>query len=147
MSADMNKLVTDVFSHPGEAFREVIPMALIGAVALVALHLILCLISRRPAERKSRWNWWEMLVYLGTIASVAALGATAFFAVIRFGALGGWLLFAHMFGAGAFVVVLPVLAITWCEANRFGGRPADEEGAAAGRPGRRPRRASSGFRK
>jgi len=128
--ADMSTLITDIFSHPGEAFRGLVPMALIGAVALAVLHLILCLIGRRPAERKSRWNWWEMLVYLGTTVSVAILGVTAFFAVIRFGALEDWLLFAHMFGAGAFVVALPVLAITWCEANRFGRRAASDEAAS-----------------
>jgi cytochrome b subunit of formate dehydrogenase len=60
------------------------------------------------------------------------LGVTSFVAMIRFGALGGWWLFIHMFGAGAFTVALPVLALTWCQANRFGcsAQPACDEGQA-----------------
>ena len=69
-------------------------------------------------------------MYLGTLASVTVLGVTSFVAMIRFGALGGWWLFIHMFGAGAFTVVLPVLALTWCQANRFGcsAQPAGDQG-------------------
>lgn len=126
MFAEMSTLIEDVAVHPGEAFGSVLPYALLGTVVLIAVHLILSFLGKRTVAAKSRWNLWERLVYLATIGSIAVLGATAFFAVIRFGALEGWLLFAHMFGAGAFVVVLPVLAITWCEANRFGRRCVSE---------------------
>lgn len=127
MFAEMSTLIQDVAVHPGEAFGDVLPYALLGTVVLIAVHLILSFLGKRPVAAKSRWNLWEKLVYLATIGSIAVLGVTAFFAVIRFGALEGWVLFAHMFGAGAFVVVLPVLAITWCEANRFGFGCASEE--------------------
>lgn len=133
MFAEMSTLIKDVAAHPGEAFGEILPYALLGAVVLVALHLVLSLFGRPAAVAKARWNLWEKLVYLAASGSIAVLGATAFFAVMRFGALEGWLLFAHMFGAGAFVAILPVLGITWCEANRFGGRRVDagEETAPA----------------
>ncbi len=127
MFAEMSTIIEDVAVHPGEAFGDVLPYALLGTVVLIAVHLILSFLGKRPVAAKSRWNLWEKLIYLATIGSTAVLGVTAFFAVIRFGALEGWVLFAHMFGAGAFVVVLPVLAITWCEANRFGCRCASEE--------------------
>ncbi|MBC8875763.1 MAG: hypothetical protein H8E44_40570 [Planctomycetes bacterium] len=127
MFADMSTLIEGIATHPGESFREILPYALVGAMVLVAMHLILALCTRREVVRKSRWNLWEKLVYLASIGSVAMLGATAFFGLLRHGILEGWLLFAHMFGAGAFVVVLPVLAITWCEASRFGGRRGGEE--------------------
>jgi len=125
----VNALMTDMAAHPGEAFRWIASGALIGAAAVVALHFVLCLIARRPAQPKARWTRWETLVYLGTIAAVCVLAATAFGTVLRHGALEGWWLMAHMAGAGAFVVVLPVLALSWCEANRFGrhrSRGADE---------------------
>lgn len=127
MIAEMSTLIEDVAVHPGEAFGDVLPYALLGTVVLIAVHLILSFLGRRSMPAKSRWNLWEKLVYLATVGSIALLGVTAFFAVMRSGALEGWMLFAHMFGAGAFVVILPVLAITWCEANRFGGRRDSEE--------------------
>jgi len=134
MFAEMSTLIENVAAHPGEAFREILPYALLGAVVLVALHFVLSLFGRPAVVAKARWNLWEILVYLATVGSVALLGVTAFFAVMRFGALEGWILFAHMFGAGAFVVVLPILAITWCEANRFGsGRVRDGEETTAPR--------------
>jgi hypothetical protein len=94
-----------------------------GAVVLVVLHLI---IFRSGRGGVSRWNWWEKLLYLATLLSVAALGITSFGAMMRLGALAGWPLFAHMFGAGALVAILPLLALTWCEANRFGETPPSE---------------------
>ena len=121
MFATWSTLGADV-AHPGDAFRGVLLVVLLGAVLLIVLHGVLSLFGRREGVAKSRWNVWEKLVYLATILSVAVLGVTAFFGVLCFGVLDGWLLFAHLFGAGAFVFVLPVLAITWCGANRFGRR-------------------------
>ena len=122
MFAEFNTLISDIAARPGEAFRSVLPMVLIGAAVLLGVHLLLSLFGRRAARPRMPWNLWERLVYLVTLGSVAVLGSTAFFAVLRFGTLQGWLLFAHMFGAGALVFVLPVLAITWCEASCFGDR-------------------------
>ena len=117
--AEIKSFSVDYAIHPAAAFRSVLPYALFGIVVLIVVHFGLSWFGGRAAARHSRWNWWERLVYLGVLGSVGLLGATAFFGVLRFGALHGWLLFAHMFGAGAFVAVLPVVALTWCEANRF----------------------------
>ncbi len=91
--------------------------AALGAVAL----------GRRASRQRRGWGWFASLVYLATVVSVTILGVTSFYSVIRFGVLDGWWLFAHMFGAGAFVFVLPVLAITWGLANRFGRRAVGED--------------------
>ena len=123
MPAHLSLLIADVASHPGDGFRKVLPFVLGGAVVLVVLHLI---ISRSGRGGVTRWNWWEKLLYLATVASIAVLGVTSFGAMMRFGILDGWILFAHMFGAGALVAILPLLSLTWCEANRFGGPPPSE---------------------
>jgi hypothetical protein len=120
MFAELSLQVAAVTGNPGEAFREILPWALIGAVVLMVLHLLFCLVRRKRPTARARGNWWEKLVYVGLVVGVAVLGVTAFAGVFRYEALEGWLLFAHMFGAGLFVVVLPVLALTWCGANRFG---------------------------
>jgi hypothetical protein len=119
MFAQLPLQIADVTKHTGEAFREILPWALMGGVVLIILHLGLCVVRRRPAAVRARGNWWERLVYLGLLASVVVLGVTAFVGMLRYEALAGWLLFVHMFGAGLFVGVLPVLALTWCGANRF----------------------------
>ncbi len=87
---------------------------------VVVLHLLLALLGGRAAKPRKRFNIWEKLVYLGALVSVAVLGVTSFYTVLRFGGMHGWWLFAHMFGAGALTGVLPLLALTWCGANRFG---------------------------
>ena len=70
-------------------------------------------------RRCPSWNWWQTLVYLGTVISVAILGLTSFYGVLRYHVLDGWLLFAHMFGAGAFTAMLPLWALTWSPAHRW----------------------------
>jgi hypothetical protein len=137
MFADISTAISAIAEHPGQAFHSVLVAALIGTAVLMVLHLALSLFGRRTTVPRARWNLWERLVYAAIVISVAILGITSFFAVLRFGVLEGWMLFAHMFGAGAFVFVLPVFAITWCEASRFGaGRTAgtsEEEAECAPR--------------
>lgn len=131
MFAELSTLVQRIIEHPGQAFRDVVPIALIGAGVVIVLHLVFTLFSPpvAPAPR-TRWRLWERIVYLAALLSVALLAATAFYSVIRLGAMGGWLLFAHMIGAGAFVVALPLIAITWCEANRFGSARGERDSGA-----------------
>jgi hypothetical protein len=133
MLAELNTATMGMAGNAGEIFRGALPVALLGVLVLVAVHLILVFVRRRGAVPRTRWGWWESLVYLGTLASVAVLGVTSFVALLRFGALGGWWLFLHMFGAGVFTFALPVLALTWCEANRC-GRPTPPAGAAGQTP-------------
>ena len=117
MFAELTTTVTEL-AEPGHGlFRGILPFALFGILVVIAIHLALTFSRRRASGDRPSWNWWERLVYLATLASVAVLGITAFYAVLASGTLGGWSLFAHMFGAGLFTVVLPVLALTWCEAN------------------------------
>ncbi len=59
--------------------------------------------------------------------SVAILGLTSFYGVLRFHVLDGWLLFAHMFGAGAFTAMLPLWALTWSSAHQW-AKPQETQG-------------------
>ena len=63
---------------------------------------------------------------------MVVLGFSAFVAMTRFGVLDGWFLYVHMFGAGALVAVLPLLAVTWSEANQFCVEPAADGMVAGG---------------
>jgi hypothetical protein len=123
-----------MLQHPGKAYPAVVALTLIALLAMLVLHLVLALIGGRAAKPRRRFNGWEKLVYLGTLASVSVLAVTSYYSVLRLGAMHGWWLFVHMFGAGAFVGALPVLALTWCVANRFPrARDADREDACAPR--------------
>ena len=104
-------------ANSGELFRRVLPFALLGVVVIMALCAAGSMIFRRGPSAPAKWNLWDMLIYLGTLGSVALLGMTSFVAVMRHGELGGWPLFMHMFAAGAFTVVLPLLALSWADAN------------------------------
>jgi hypothetical protein len=107
-----------------------LPFVLICTAVLIVLHLVITVVRRgKPVERPP-WSLWEKLVYLATIVSVAGLGVTSLLAVIRFGAMHGWMLFAHMVAAGLFVFVLPLLAITWCGVNRFAAKSGSEGNGA-----------------
>ncbi len=128
MIAELNTATMAMAGNASGMFRGILPFALLGVLVVLVVHLVLVLARRRGSVPRSPWGWWEWLVYSGTVVSVAVLGVTSFVAMIRFGALGGWWLFIHMFGAGVFTVVLPVLALTWCEANRF-ARPSQVAGA------------------
>jgi len=125
--------LTDIIEHPGKVFPAVLMATLIATVAVIFIHLVLALVSRRPAQPHSRFNLWEKLVYLGTLVAVAVAGVTSFYSVLRFGGTHGWWLFFHMFGAGALTGVLPLLALTWGGANRF-GQTAELPAAAAAQP-------------
>jgi len=124
MFANLSSRIQNIVDHPHEVFPEVLIAGLVGTGVVIFIHLVFVLVGRKPSTRRRRWNLWEKLVYFGILVSVAMLGATAFYAVLRHGAMHGWWLFAHMFGAGAFTGVLPLLAITWARANRFGREPA-----------------------
>jgi hypothetical protein len=104
----------------GLAFRRGLPFTLIALVVIVVAHLIFSYSRRDETPKRPSWNLWEKLVYLATLASVGVLGVTAFVGMLCYGVLDGWLLFFHMFGSGAFVAVLPLLALTWAGANRCG---------------------------
>lgn len=133
MLAESNLATVGMAGSASVVFRGILPLTLLGVLVVAVVHLILVLARRRGTVPRSCWGWWASLVYLGTLASVAVLGVTSFVAVIRFGTLGGWWLFIHMFGAGVFTFVLPVLALTWCEASLF-GRPAPAAGAEGQTP-------------
>jgi hypothetical protein len=104
-------------ANSGELFRQILPHALLGVLAIIALHAAGAILFRRGPASRRRWNLWDRLIYLGTIGSVGLLGTTAFGAVMRDGALAGWPLFLHMFGAGAFTAILPLVALSWSDAN------------------------------
>jgi hypothetical protein len=126
MIALLSSLFADTGAPLGDAFRAGLPFVLVCTAVLIVLHLVLSLVRRRQAVIRPPWSLWERLVYLVTLLSVAVLGVTSFSAVMRFGELHGWMLLAHMVGAGMFVLVLPLLAITWCGANRGPSRSEPE---------------------
>jgi hypothetical protein len=124
-----NNLTTnwaDIMHHPGKIFPSVLAMALIATAVVIVLHLILALLGGRAPKARKRFNIWEKLVYLGALVSVGVLGVTSFYTVLRFGGMHRWWLFVHMFGAGAMTGILPLLALTWCGASRF-GRPTQRQ--------------------
>jgi hypothetical protein len=120
MFTALSTTFSDLLHQPGGAFPTVLALVLLATAALILLHLVLALIGGRARRPRRRLNVWERLVYLGALASVTVLGVTAFYTVLQWGGMHGWWLFAHMCGAGALVVVLPLLAINWAGPSRFG---------------------------
>ena len=118
MFASLTGFLKTLASHPGQAYRDLFPVVLIATAAVVVLHLVIVLCTRRatPVPRV-RWNWWERLIYLVMVVAIADLAATAFYTVYRYDAMSGWALFAHMGGSGALILALPLIALTWAEAN------------------------------
>jgi hypothetical protein len=111
----------------------------LGVVGLIVFAYVLfgsdgllgTALSYRPSFANSRpVKTWAMLVYVFTLLSVVVSGVTGIVSWIRFDALDGWMLFAHMAGAGLLVVALPLFAITWCDVNRFHGRQVGHTAAA-----------------
>jgi multisubunit Na+/H+ antiporter MnhB subunit len=134
MPADLSALIAvlDPVAAPTWSFRQILIVALLACAVVLVLHLLLTGLPRRNRKvDRPRWNWWQRLVYLGTLLSVAVLGCTAFSAVLRHQMLDGWLLFAHMFGAGAFTAILPLLAITWSPTHCVRVSPSESQSAAA----------------
>lgn len=127
MAVDVKSIIPRLLEHPGEVFPDVLVIVLLATGAVILLHLVLALMGGRASRPRRKMNLWERLVYLGTLVSVAGLGTTAFVAVLQYGTLRGWWLFAHMFGAGAMVACLPLLAITWAGPSRFGRGAQTEE--------------------
>jgi hypothetical protein len=123
MFASFGWLIAAGSTPTGETFRKILPYALIGVIVLCAAHLVFTLVRRKKVDKTGRYRWWEMLIYLGTVGCIAVLAATSFIEMLRSGALLGWPLFVHMFAAGAFVGVLPLLAVTWCHFNTYGCCP------------------------
>ncbi len=111
---------TQFILHPNQWFPTILWSALAATAVVIVLYLMLVLVARPPRMLRKRWSWWEKLVYIATLITVAILGTTSFYSVLRYGGMHGWWLFAHMCGAGAFLAVLPLLALTWFRANRFG---------------------------
>jgi hypothetical protein len=123
-----------IVEEPGEVFPSLILPTLIATVVVLVLHCIISWIARRTrgGHRGSvRWNVWEKLLYCVTILAVGTLAGTSFYSVIAIGVLERWLLLVHMTAAGMFVAVLPLIALTWASACRFGGAAAAAKTDAA----------------
>ncbi len=113
----------DLVERPGVVYNDVLSAALIALGIVLVLHLLVVLATRGKAKlaggRRPRWSMWERLVYLAVMGSVVLLGATAFYSVLTVGAMHRWALFLHLMGAGGFVVVLALVAMTWCMPSLF----------------------------
>jgi hypothetical protein len=96
------------------AFKWVLSasVACLSAVVLVGGTARLAQPPGPTAPRATRpWTLSGRLVYLAFIASVVALSLTSFYSVLRFQAMHGWWLVAHMVSAGVFVPVVTVMAL------------------------------------
>ncbi len=127
MFADLSTNISELLLHPGKAFPSVLSIVLLATGAVILLHLVLALIGSKTSKNRRCLNVWERLIYLGTLLSVTVLAVTAFYSVLKFHAMSGWWLFAHMFGAGALVAILPLIAISWAGPSRFGGGPPSDD--------------------
>jgi hypothetical protein len=137
MFAQANEWIDQLAHQPGHLYADLVPVALIGTIVVIVVHFVLALIRRpSPPPQRPRWNLWEKLIYLAFLLCVLDLAITAFYSVLKLDAMEGWFLFVHMVGSGGLVALLPLLAITWAEANRFGsgkrGAPV-QQSAEAGR--------------
>lgn len=120
MTTTLANLLTDLGNSPAAMYPKAIIAALIATAALLLLHLLISLAKgHRPA--RPRWHLITKLIYIGAIVSVLILGATSFISVLSHGAMHGWFLFAHLFGAGAFVVFLMLIAIMWAVPSKLCG--------------------------
>jgi hypothetical protein len=119
MQANLDTLLAVVSPAEPPLFYRLLGIVLIATAAVIVLHLLLTGLRSPHRATRPAWNGWQQLIYLGTVLSVAVLGITSFYAVLRYQILDGWLLFVHMFGAGAFTALLPLLALAWCPAHRF----------------------------
>ena len=111
-------------------FGEIAIVALLVVAVGLGIHLAATVWrKRRPGVRRPRYGWVARAVYAVLLLSTAVLGGTSLYSVIPSGIMHGWLLWLHLLAAGAFVVALPVAAILWAEASRFGGARAPEHAA------------------
>ena len=106
-------LAADLLDPSASRFAFVVK-ATLGLLALVAAILAVGYLRRpsRPATPMARRPWTQsgQLAYLAFVASVAALSFTALFPVLRFQAMHGWWLVAHILSASVFVPVVTVMA-------------------------------------
>jgi hypothetical protein len=99
-------------------FDQVLIVAL-GATGVVMLaHLVVSKLAVPWPKSERGWRLWERLLYVALLGCVGVLAWTSFSALLAGSELRGWPLMIHMVGAGGFVVVLPLGAVTWADASR-----------------------------
>ena len=119
----IQRLIANMTDDPAGAYAALLPYVLGVALAVILLHLVASLVLRpNPPRWTARWNLWEKLIYLVTLLAVGVLAVTSFYAVLTVGHMLGWMLYVHLLGAGPFVVLLLLIALTWAHACRFGPR-------------------------
>ena len=114
----MNTYITaPLIGDQSGRFLPLVGWIFLGAAIAMTLHACGGWIARRrghAAPPPARWALWERLLYTVTVLAILDLSVTAFYAMAVHGHLGGWWLLAHMVGAGTFLAVLPLVALTWC---------------------------------
>jgi hypothetical protein len=107
-------LAADLVDPSVSRFGIVVKSTL-GLLALAVVILAVGYLRQPPGSTTPRarrpWTLSARLVYLAFIASVAALSLTSLFSVLRFQAMHGWWLVAHIVSAGVFVPVVTVMAL------------------------------------
>jgi hypothetical protein len=127
-------LAADPLDPSASRFAFVVK-ATLGLLALVAAILAVGRLRQlpRPATPMARrpWTKSEQWVYLAFVASVVALSFTALFSVLRFQAMHGWWLVAHIVSASVFVPVVTIMALFF--SRRMGPPVASVDNRSASR--------------
>ena len=120
MLPTLANLIQDLGNSPAAMYPKVVAAALIATAAVLLLHLLISL-SRGHRPARPRWHLLTKLIYIGAITAVLILGVTSFYSVLSHGAMHGWFLILHLYGAGAFVVFLMLIAIMWAVPSKLSG--------------------------
>jgi hypothetical protein len=96
-------------------------VAVVTALVLAIGHGVMTSMrGRRSGVTIRRWSVLELLVYAVFVITTALLGVTAIWSMAAAGMMRGWFLWLHLSAAGAFVVVLAIMAVMWCAAGSAG---------------------------
>jgi hypothetical protein len=118
----IQRLIANMTDDPAGTYATILPYVLGVAMGVILLHFVASLVLRPTAPRRTaKWNLWEKLIYTVTLLALGVLAVTSFYSVLAMGHMLGWMLYVHLLGAGAFVVLLLLVALTWAHASRFSG--------------------------
>jgi hypothetical protein len=101
-------------------FNKAVYITAVLVAVLAAVHFWASMFRRAKwSGLKGRPRAMETLIYLALIGVTAILAGSAIYAMLSQGIMLGWMLWAHLTAAGAFVALLAMAAVLWAEASRF----------------------------
>lgn len=96
---------------PNISFDQALLYSGVGLLIVLAAGALFTLATNRHEARGTRRSFLSRLLYFVFLASICVLAISSFGAILQFGHMQGYALFAHISAAGAFVFLL--LAIAW----------------------------------